>query len=1344
MAITTLYQFQADLKALEQLQKELKKAQAELKKLTKDTEEYKKKTAEIRTLGKQFTTLKDNMGEAANGANNLNKAGNRLVNTFKSAAVAIASAFAVRAIVGGLKNIVAAFTEFEAQLAAVKAISGATAEEFESLEKTARDFGATTIFTATQVGKLQEEFARLGFSVEEINAATGATLNLAAATGESLAKSAQVAGSTLRAFGKDAIQTQNVVDVMAASFTSSALNLDKFTESMKFVAPVARTTGFTLEETTALMAKLADNGISGSIAGNALKNVFLRLGDESSKLSRKLGGPVQGLPQLIEAMKGLKEEGFGASDAIELLDKRSAPAFLALMQNINGLQDSVDILNNAEDAASKMAAIRLDTLEGDMTILKSAAEGLSIALGDEFDVSIRNIIFSLTNFIQEITKSESALGLIKNTLKAVAVAIQTMTVRFTAIGVVKIARGISSMAASFNILRQSILGVTAAQAKLNTAMKANIFINIATVLAAVVTSFAAFNREMTEAEMRQRRLNNAILDELDAIIALEEGTSARARAMRAFKGEFAEMLGLIDIELATEDELIELRALAIRQEEEKMELATNESTIKAKEKELVLLKQQIEADKELLDNFDEKLKKAQEADDAAGGGGIIAGVDNQQERLLFAQKNRAENRKNNAILLQIEIDALNDRREAIKESLALQLQDTEIYQRLRLNGEDTFRVKLKELLDKQLNDFRELNQKEQEAVISKKEQELFEKSSLVKYFDMISSRKLLYGEDLTAMNNRIEEFVQEVKKGEDGLKGFDLEARANIITNGENGESIEKLGIEVSLLDNFMNDLIANLKIGTKEFKDFVDVGFKLNKTKDLLKEVNKAIVEATKDRLDQQRVSIETEFQTEEAARLKQLALVESNIEAIQDVRDTGNKEIIKQTIQNNRSKFEVLKNLSIEEQELIKKDTNEANAFRLELLDKMLAEEGQKRRDNQALEVLNLAIKNDKIERLLNEEVRANEKAANDIARARLEEDSKGEFGFFANLKKRIAARNQDAASQIKFLQNEQQRLTAGLAENSATRIRIENETAAQIKKIQSDTNQQNLEDQQAAIQKVGEYYAAAFTAFSTFMSNQLALERQGINERFDSDREDRETALEAELEALGNNEAAKENLRVIAAQREEDLEEKKNQELRKIAKKEFHIQKANDIISAVINGAVAITKVAGQTGIGAIAAAPLMSALVAAQIAAIASQKFVGKKGGMIPEFAKGGMVHGPSHAQGGVKFNAGGRVVELEGGEAVINKRSTAMFRPQLSAMNVAGGGVAFQDGGITPTVAGLANRLQSARVSPDQQMQDFAGQIVSGINNKTVTVTEGAITQTQTNIETIELTSTLFD
>ena len=114
---------------------------------------------------------------------------------------------------------------------------------------------------------------------------------------------------------------------------------------------------------------------------------------------------------------------------------------------------------------------------------------------------------------------------------------------------------------------------------------------------------------------------------------------------------------------------------------------------------------------------------------------------------------------------------------------------------------------------------------------------------------------------------------------------------------------------------------------------------------------------------------------------------------------------------------------------------------------------------------------------------------------------------------------------------------------------------------------------------------------------------------------------------------------------------------------------------------------------------------------------------------------------SAIDGGVKFAVGGRVAELEGGEAVINKRSTAMFRGQLSEMNAAGGGVRFADGGVMP---GTSNILQSSGASnTSQQFEELANNIVSGINTKEVIVSEASITGSQTSVAVSELTSTIF-
>ena len=120
-------------------------------------------------------------------------------------------------------------------------------------------------------------------------------------------------------------------------------------------------------------------------------------------------------------------------------------------------------------------------------------------------------------------------------------------------------------------------------------------------------------------------------------------------------------------------------------------------------------------------------------------------------------------------------------------------------------------------------------------------------------------------------------------------------------------------------------------------------------------------------------------------------------------------------------------------------------------------------------------------------------------------------------------------------------------------------------------------------------------------------------------------------------------------------------------------------------------------------------------------------------MVEEFANGGMVQGKSHAQGGEKFAVGGRVVELEGGEAVINKRSTAMFRNQLSAMNSAGGGVKFADGGL----------LNMPSFSQQQFNALNQNQMVGAMgSSRKVVVVESDITDTQDAVSVIQSQATL--
>ena len=277
-------------------------------------------------------------------------------------------------------SVVTISKDFEFSMSGVRAITNATDAEFKALTNDAIRLGGLTLYTATEVSKLQEELAKLGFTVPEIRAATDGVVALAAATGEDLSESALVAGTVIRGFGLQAYQLTGVVDVMAQSFNSSALDLYKFSETMKYVAPVAAKVGFTMEETTAIMAKLADQGIVASQAGTGLRNLFLRLADANSKLSKAIGFTVNSLPELVVGFKELNKAGLGATEALKLADRYSVTALLGLAQGADKIWDLYKSLISSSDAAQKMSEIRMDNFSGSVEKLTGAWDSLVLTI----------------------------------------------------------------------------------------------------------------------------------------------------------------------------------------------------------------------------------------------------------------------------------------------------------------------------------------------------------------------------------------------------------------------------------------------------------------------------------------------------------------------------------------------------------------------------------------------------------------------------------------------------------------------------------------------------------------------------------------------------------------------------------------------------------------------------------------------------------------------------------------------------------------------------------------------------------------------------------------------------
>ena len=327
---------------------------------------------EIRQAQREFDALDRRVVNANNAVRQFNY---NVGNYPRQAISGIRNLIGAFGIVGGVSLFAGAVTsafktikDFDKANADLAATMGKSRKEISALTEDQKRLGAITKFTAIEVAGLQKEYAKLGFSQTEILNATEATLSLAAAVETDLANASMVAGSTLRGFGLDASEMGRVVDVMAKSFTSSALDIENFRESMKYVAPIAKASGVSIEFTTAMLGKLADAGIKGSQAGTSLRRILAEMA--------KTGKPAS------QALDEVAKSGISVNDAMDEVGRTAQTALLVLSKSKNGIDDLAKSLDNAAGSAKAMADIQLDSLQGKITLLTSAWDGFILSLED--------------------------------------------------------------------------------------------------------------------------------------------------------------------------------------------------------------------------------------------------------------------------------------------------------------------------------------------------------------------------------------------------------------------------------------------------------------------------------------------------------------------------------------------------------------------------------------------------------------------------------------------------------------------------------------------------------------------------------------------------------------------------------------------------------------------------------------------------------------------------------------------------------------------------------------------------------------------------------------------------
>lgn len=359
------------------------------------TAEGKKLLETITAQDKKIKAIDQSIGQHQRNVGNYSSALGRLrgvlMNTFGALGItaSIASFFKI------FKDGISTMISFELAMAKVKSISRASGDEFRALTNDAKRLGKETQFTSSEVSALQLEFAKVGFSTSEILNATEATVKLAIATGDTLARSAEVAGATLRGFGLDTKETKRVIDVMGLSFASSALNLERFAEAMKYVAPPAAALKIPIEQVTAQLSKLADAGIHGSMAGTSLRMIYLKMAQTGLSAN--------------EAFEKLANGGMTLADANDEVGQRAQTALLILAKQRTEVDKLTESYNKATGTIDQMADVIQNTTSGSLKGLSSAWEALILSIGQS-DGAFKKSIDWLTNLVRMLASANKGFA----------------------------------------------------------------------------------------------------------------------------------------------------------------------------------------------------------------------------------------------------------------------------------------------------------------------------------------------------------------------------------------------------------------------------------------------------------------------------------------------------------------------------------------------------------------------------------------------------------------------------------------------------------------------------------------------------------------------------------------------------------------------------------------------------------------------------------------------------------------------------------------------------------------------------------------------------------------------
>ena len=345
-------------------------------------------------LAKSYDRLKSGQEELArlNSAIQQNNEAISKTKTQLGGVIGTAAALGAALYAGPVKKA----AEFEAQMSSVQAISGASAGDMAKLSALAKEMGATTQFTAVESGKALEYMAMAGWKTKQMIGGLPGIMNLAAASGEDLGSVSDIVTDALTAFRMNAEDAGRFADVLAQASSNANTNVGMRGATFQKVAPVAGALGYSVEDMSQANGLMANASIKADVAGTSLKTSLANMAKPTKQMKdymdrygislTRSDGTMKTFREVVDNLRGSLgglSEAEQVAAATAIFGKESFAGMLAVVnasdEDYKKLSDSI---NNAKGAAERMAAIKLDNLEGDITLMKSALDGLQIAIGD--------------------------------------------------------------------------------------------------------------------------------------------------------------------------------------------------------------------------------------------------------------------------------------------------------------------------------------------------------------------------------------------------------------------------------------------------------------------------------------------------------------------------------------------------------------------------------------------------------------------------------------------------------------------------------------------------------------------------------------------------------------------------------------------------------------------------------------------------------------------------------------------------------------------------------------------------------------------------------------------------